>query len=88
MKLLKTNSGNWVFWCSGCKKYHEIDSRWKFDGNEQLPTFKPSIHIVERNREGNEQKTICHCFIIKGQISYLKDCAHALANETVELEDA
>lgn len=88
MKLLKTKTGNWVFWCPGCKTYHEIDSRWKFDGNMDRPTFKPPIHIIERNPQATEQKTLCHCSITKGTITYLKDSAHRLAGQNVELEDA
>lgn len=31
--------------------------------------------------------TVCHSFVRDGQIQYLTDCTHALAGQTVPLED-
>jgi hypothetical protein len=46
MKIKKWNSvstDGWVFYCPGCKELHQFDARWTFDGNEDSPTFSPSL---------------------------------------------
>jgi hypothetical protein len=50
---------------------------WEFDGNEQAPTFSPSVHIVGQ----------CHYFIRAGRIEFCGDSKHHLAGKTVELPD-
>ena len=50
---------------------------WTFDGNEESPTFAPSINIVGR----------CHYHIRAGRIEFCGDSKHALAGKTVNLPD-
>ena len=72
--------------------------RWGFNGNYDRPTFTPSVLVrgtrrltdaeVERIIDGEKIKPeplICHSFVRGGQIQFLGDCTHALANQTVPL---
>lgn len=74
----------WRHWCPGCKQNHVIyiDPRsqanghhWRFNGNQERPTFEPSINIVGR----------CHYFITDGRIRFCEDSRHELAGKTVDL---
>lgn len=76
----------WRHYCPGCEMNHVIymDPRsqpnghhWRFNGDEQSPTFEPSINIVGQ----------CHYFIRAGRIEYCGDSKHALAGQTVPLPD-
>jgi hypothetical protein len=50
---------------------------WAFDGNEDAPTFSPSVNLPG----------VCHSFVRAGRIEFLPDCAHALAGQTVDMVD-
>lgn len=50
---------------------------WRFSGDEQAPTFEPSINIVGQ----------CHYFVRAGRIEYCGDSKHELAGQTVDLPD-
>ncbi len=79
----------WKHRCPGCNSEHvinvEIPTRvingkrhsWKFNGDVDKPTFKPSVNIVGR----------CHYYITDGTIAYQDDCQHALKSQTVPLPD-
>ncbi len=69
----------WMFWCPGCGIYHVLDDRWQFDGDEESPTFFPSLVTRGEKR--------CHLFLRAGQIQYLDDCDHDLAGQTVPLAE-
>lgn len=43
MKLIELRSIGWMFYCPGCKCSHYFDSRWTFNGNQESPTFQPSL---------------------------------------------
>ena len=91
MKIKRVSMGglvadSWRHWCPGCQRNHVIytDPRaqpnghfWTFDGNEERPTFSPSINIVGQ----------CHYFIREGMIQYCSDSKHALAGITVPMPD-
>lgn len=53
-----------IFFCEGCHKYHgyqlnqNFKSYWQWDGNEEYPTFFPSM-IVKVSGE-----IICHSQIV------------------------
>ena len=66
------------------KKQYEKNKKpkWSFNGNFELPTFTPSINVLDE--DGN---TICHSFIVDGKIQYLPDCKHSLAGKTINLPD-
>lgn len=74
------NHGGWVIACPACGYWHLFDSRWTFNGNEEAPTFRPSMLV---NGMGDVKR--CHSFVTDGKIEFLSDCDHGLANTTVDL---
>jgi len=97
----------WVHWCPGCKAPHGIyvekahpktKAKWTFDGNQEQPTFHPSIHCYTTNGhwsdkpphewvEGPKRTTTCHYFIKKGVLEYCADSPHELSGKKVPLPD-
>lgn len=71
------------FWCPGCEEPHPFYIKgphaWTFDGNQESPTFAPSL-IVHGN-------PVCHSFVRAGRIEFLGDCGHKLKGQTVDLPD-
>ncbi len=77
------------FYCPGCEHKHaytiqnpkeEKDDRyWWFNGNEDSPTFTPSLMV-----DGGTDKQ-CHIVMTDGQIKYLADCHHDLKGKTVPM---
>lgn len=76
----------WRHWCPGCKWMHVIytDPKaqanghfWRFNGDQQAPTFEPSVHLVGQ----------CHYFVRGGRIEYCGDSKHELAGRTVDMLD-
>lgn len=79
-----------TFWCPGCDEAHVISvapGRWGYNGNPEKPTFTPSILVQSGHFEEPSGFTpsICHSFVIDGQIRFLSDSTHALAGQTVPL---
>jgi hypothetical protein len=90
-----------LFWCPGCNGAHQVrvgGSGWGFNGDYDRPTFTPSVLVrgtrrltdgeVQRIIDGEKIKPeplVCHSFVRDGQIQFLGDCTHALANQTVPL---
>lgn len=99
-KILKRSNRNnvreVVFTCPGCKFDHLIpysrpelgyDSTgpcWEFNGSEESPTLTPSI-LVQSGP--SEKREVCHSFVTSGNIQFLGDCTHELANQTVPLNE-
>lgn len=77
-----TEFSGWMFWCPGCDEAHCFDSRWQFNGDQESPTFSPSL-VVHANSPGVDR---CHLYVRDGQIQFLSDCEHALAGRTVDME--
>ncbi len=87
--------GGYIHFCAGCDRAHYIQTdkhpAWTFNGDIENPTFGPSIRIYQpagtygENEEFVPEKTLCHYFIVAGQIQYLTDCDHQLAGVTTEL---
>jgi len=76
----------WSIYCSGCKRSHEIDKRWSFNGDYVKPTFRASLLCKwDMSKHGLPNK-VCHSFITDGKIQYLDDCTHELKGTTVDLE--
>lgn len=46
MKLVEQKPIGWMFYCPGCRCNHYFDSRWTFNGNEESPTFQPSLLLT------------------------------------------
>lgn len=88
-----------MFWCPGCDDSHQIDTaKWDFNGDYEKPTFQPSyLTWLDPNPDANPERKPewekfrlgfrCHSFIENGQIRYLDDCTHDLANQTVPLPE-
>jgi hypothetical protein len=76
--------GGWLIHCPACGFGHLFDKRWTFDGNEELPTFSPSMLVYE-NPNASPPSHRCHSFVRDGRIEFLSDCGHAMAGKTVEL---
>jgi hypothetical protein len=72
------------FDCPACKHKHIFDKRWTFNGDVNKPTFSPSL--LCRWAENGVQK-VCHSFVKDGNIQFLGDCTHELANKTVEIPE-
>lgn len=73
-----------IFWCPGCDGPHtpriEGAHAWTWNGDRERPTLTPSILV----RDG---VFVCHSYLTDGQIKFLDDCTHDLANKTVPLPD-
>jgi hypothetical protein len=88
--------GRWGFDCPGCKMGHELpvqpmphDSTkkgWGFNFDVEKPTFEPSILTRYGYKDGGAHE-ICHSFVRDGMIQFLGDCTHALAGQTVPLQE-
>lgn len=39
------NGHFWLFECPGCSCAHYADERWQFNGDQENPTFSPSILV-------------------------------------------
>jgi hypothetical protein len=93
--LHQYNDYTLTFDCPGCKIGHVVylnhpgnihHPGWGWNNDVNNPTFSPSL-LVEFpwwNGEAYDQKR-CHSFIRDGQIQFLSDCTHELANQTVPL---
>lgn len=77
--------GEFMHWCTGCKEVHSINTIdknlsgaiWSYNNDPVKPTFSPSINYPGQ----------CHYWIKEGFIEYCLDSDHALAGQTVPLED-
>ena len=90
----------YLFWCPGCKEPHQVHispcqmkepdgsphkgPHWTFDGNEEKPTFGPSILIYEMPDIGHPR---CHSFVKAGRIEFCADSGHELKGQTFDLPD-
>ncbi len=84
------------FHCPGCLEPHVIptkpaDRGWDFTGDEDRPTFTPSILVHPHGvllADGTVGQTPrCHSFVRDGRIEFLSDSTHALAGQTVDLPE-
>lgn len=57
--------------------------KWSFNGNNELPTFSPSIKVDW----GTTPPKMCHYFIQDGEIRFCSDSTHSLAGKVVLLPD-
>jgi hypothetical protein len=82
----------YAFWCPGRKEPHHYITwsemrpgfiPWSFNGNEQCPSFTPSLKRTTPWRDNS----CCHMFVTDGMIQYCGDCKHELAGKTVPMVD-
>lgn len=85
-----------VSWdCPGCEHPHVVptvgERAWGFNGDMDRPTLTPSVLVYPnwKDVDGNvvEHSPRCHVFIRDGRIEFLSDCTHALAGQTVDMQD-
>lgn len=86
-------------YCPGCEQMHvfAVDqpfrngARWTYDGNEEAPTFSPSMNIRVGPYPNDEERAgefdVCHYFLRAGRIEFLGDCTHTLKGQTVQLPE-
>ena len=92
LKKLWGDEDELFFECPGCKMPHSVnvntDRRpcWTFNGDMQMPTFKPSI-LVRWEYGYPPIDHRCHSFIQDGHILFLNDCTHTLAGQRVPIPD-
>lgn len=74
---------------------------WSFNGDFESPTLTPSVLVhghktlINHDLEGaaltapeNIRMTpTCHCFVTDGAIQFLADSTHALAGQTVIMDE-
>jgi len=84
----------YVMWCPGCEEEHlfrtedwimhdgKKDDGWKFNGDMDLPTFSPSLHINAKIKA-----ECCHFILKDGIIDFFGDCYHELKNKKVPLPE-
>lgn len=86
----RTNHIGYSFWCPGCDHFHAFwikpsshregkNPVWTFDGNEDSPTFHPSL--LNEGSSGDR----CHLFLEKGVIRFCADCTHPYRGQAVPL---
>lgn len=88
--FMTLSPGVFAYYCPGCQEYHGVwtekspnpstGATWTltFD-NEGRPTVHPSLNVNPNTDR------ICHSWIKKGKIEFLKDCWHDLKATTVEM---
>ena len=78
----------YMIFCPACECGHLFDSRWKFNGDLDKPTFTPSMLIHEGfwKDTGERHTHRCHSFVTNGKIKFLNDCTHAMKNKEVYLK--
>ena len=84
------------FWCPGCREIHtyrikqyrdEQKPIWQFNGNEECPTFTPSLLYAEIPRSDASGVVRCHLYLTDGKLHFLGDCTHDLKGKTVDLPE-
>lgn len=81
----------YTFYCPGCEGRHAYYTKhptlhWSFNGNEEAPSFTPSLLIRHRDPDKpGEFNERCHLFVTNGELRYCGDCTHPLAGKTVPM---
>jgi Family of unknown function (DUF6527) len=83
-----------LFMCPGCRSLHAPRiagvNPWTWNGDLERPTLSPSVlvtwPVMRESKEQDEQRR-CHSFVNDGRISFLGDCTHDLAGQTVDLPE-
>lgn len=65
MSPLKSFDGGFLFWCPGCREAHAIriagSPVWKWNGNEDRPTFTPSLLVTSGHFNPGANAGTCWC---------------------------
>lgn len=78
MLLKQMSDTTFAFWCPGCDDLHVVDETWSFNGDQNRPTFHPSVYVWGEN-------SVCHFFVNAGKLLFLPDCTHELVEQTVPM---
>lgn len=70
-----------VILCPACGTLHLFDERFIYNGNDQSPTFAPTLLLKNINQH------ICHIKVTDGKIGFSLTCTHELRGKTVPLND-
>jgi hypothetical protein len=78
-KQTETDGVYYTFWCIACQCLHTFwcdrpDGKrpsWSFDGNENSPTFHPSL--LQYIDQPNGREVICHLILADGKLKYCSD---------------
>lgn len=79
-----------TFFCPGCGFPHVLqpvagpqnEGVIGWNGDKSLPTFFTEVEI-----EGDGTKPTCHSTMTEGQIQFMPESTHELADQTVEVPD-
>lgn len=92
--LRNGTDGRLTWWCPGCDGPHQISTgegagpRWGWNGSAEKPTFTPSVLVRYEGPNADTEDgppSVCHSFVVDGQMQMLGDCTHALAGQTVPI---
>lgn len=65
-KCFKATNNNgdhlgYMIFCPACQEHHLFDGRWTFDGDEENPTFRPSMLIRSGHYADKYKQDMCWC---------------------------
>ena len=81
---------NCLVYCPACRQSHTFDERWKFNGDQEKPTFEGSMLVKGERYLRDEKRTlkfVCHSFLRDGVWEFLGDCTHEMAGKKVPMID-
>ena len=85
----------WFVYCPACRRSHRFiveneadpDHVWQFDGNEEYPTFNPSLLVESGPMQPGDPNHICHSYLKKGVWEFLSNCTHDMAANKTHMVD-
>lgn len=91
MKARRQEGNRVAVFCPACKCAHAVPlgtNQWDWNGSTEAPTIRPSLLVHgPMNFDDPNPDSICHSIITDGKILFAKDSTHALAGQTLDLED-
>jgi hypothetical protein len=67
--------------CPACRFGHLFSvDKWKFNGDEEYPTFTPTMAVKLENGY------VCHSRVTKGMIHFLPESTHGMAGQCITLD--
>lgn len=91
MPKVTQKHGCLYFYCIACDNLHAPrvtgdGPLWTWNGDAESPTIAPSVRVRWDEGEQRIQKC-CHFFVREGRIEFCGDCTHALAGQTIEMQE-
>jgi hypothetical protein len=82
-----STDGTLTWMCPACQSGHGVPiDRWTWNGSLDKPTLSPSVR-VSWNYGDPPKEHCCHFIMTDGNIAFCGDCTHAMAGQTVPMED-